>query len=193
MKAIVVDQIREMAEEGQIPVLGFDPTSEMACERPDHRPEDLLPGARRLICFGLPVPRGVYRTPGYTLETVWRPQNLSCHRLDTQSMWVAALREENGARAGRYPEIDEPDCPLGCCTCADACPVEAILIEERRVRIMSCLGHTAHKPQMLRFFLLSKLRPGSAAQYVSIRPFDEHTFHVCSECAALYPSGEGEF
>jgi hypothetical protein len=27
---------------------------------------------------------------------------------------------------------------------------------------------------------------------MNLRAFDEHTFHVCSECVALCPYGEGE-
>jgi hypothetical protein len=64
-----------------------------------------------------------------------------------------------------------------------------------KVRIMTCLGHTARTPQMskFRFFMLSKLRPESAARFMNLRAFDEHTFHVCSECVALCPYGEGTF
>jgi epoxyqueuosine reductase QueG len=252
---MIVERIRAMAEEERIPVLGFASASEMAGERPGHRPEDLLPGAQSLICFGLPVPQGVYRTPTYTLETVWRSQNLNYRRLDTLSMRIAALLEENGERAvpiygcqpmgvngrgqvegylnqiemarvtgigvvgkngllihsrygarlmlggvvttadlprERYPEIDEPGCPPDCRICADACPVQAISIEKKRVRIMTCLGLTSRTPQMskLLFFLLSKSRPEAAARYMILRAFDEHTFHVCSECVALCPYGE---
>lgn len=252
---MIVDQIREMAEEEQIPVLGFGPASEMAREQPGHRPDDLLPGTQSLICFGLPVPQGAYQMPTYTLETVWRSQNLNYRRLDTLSMRIAALLEETGARAvpvygclpmgvndrgqvvgylnqiqmgratgigvigkngllihsrygsrlmlggvvttaalpkRRYPEIDEPGCPPDCRICADVCPVQAISIEKKRVRIMTCLGHTSRTPQMskLWFFLLSKVRPESAARYMSLRAFDEHTFHVCSACVALCPYGE---
>jgi len=60
---------------------------------------------------------------------------------------------------------------------------------------MTCLSHTSRTPQMskLRFFILSKLRPESAARFMNLRAFDEHTFHVCSKCVALCPYGEGAF
>jgi epoxyqueuosine reductase len=252
---MIVDRIPELAQEEHIPVFGFGPASAMAGEQAGHRPEDLLPGAQSLICFGLPVPRGVYRTPTYTQETVWRSQNLYYRRLDSLSMRIASLLEQHGACAvpiygcqpmgvndggqvegylnqiqmgrvtgmgvvgkngllihsqhgarlmlggvvtsadlleGRYPEIEEPVCPPDCRTCADACPVNAISVEERRVQIMTCLSHTARTPQMSRlwFFVLSKLRPESAGRYMCLRAFDEHTFHVCSECVAHCPYGD---
>ena len=253
---MIVDEILKIAAQESVPVLGFGPASGMANERPGHRPEDLLPGAQALVCFGLPVPQSVYRTPTHTPETVWRSQNLNYRRLDTLSMQIAALLEENGARAvpvygcmpmgvnkggqvvgylnqiqiGRVtgigvigkngllihsqygarlmlgsvvttahlparcnPEIDEPGCPPDCRICADACPVKAISVDEKRVRIMTCLSHTSRTPQMSRlwFFNLSKLQPETAARFMNLRAFDEHTFHVCSRCVALCPYGEG--
>jgi epoxyqueuosine reductase QueG len=95
----IVEEIRNIAEGENVPVLGIGPASKMANEPPGHRPADLLPGARSLICFGMPVPRQVYRMPAYGLETVWRSQNLYYRRLDTLSIRLAALLEESGAQA----------------------------------------------------------------------------------------------
>ena len=96
---MVIDEIRKIAEGEDIPVIGISPTSKMANELPGHRPDDFLPGAQSLICFGIPVPRGVYQIPTHGLETVWRSQNLHYRRLDTLSIRFAALLEENGERA----------------------------------------------------------------------------------------------
>jgi hypothetical protein len=61
------------------------------------------------------------------------------------------------------------------------------------IRIMTCLGHTSRTPQMskLWFFILSKFRPESAARFMNLGAFDEHTFHVCSKCVVLCPYREG--
>ncbi|MBN2386769.1 MAG: hypothetical protein JXB85_07085 [Anaerolineales bacterium] len=96
---MISDLLHGIAMEENIPVLGFGPASAMADERPGHRPDDLLPGAQSLVCFGLPVPRGVYQMPAYGLETTWRSQNLHYRRLDTLSLRFTALLEESGAKA----------------------------------------------------------------------------------------------
>jgi epoxyqueuosine reductase len=251
---MIIDEIREIAMDENVAVWGIGPASEMADELPGHRPEDLLPDAQSLICFGIPVPSRVYQMPNYMFETIWRSQNLNYRRLDTLSMRFAALLEESGAQAvpiygclpmgvndkgevvgylnqirmgevtgigviGKnglllhsqfgsrlmlggvlttarlpemhYPEIEEPGCPPDCRICVDACPVNAISGEEKRVHIMRCLGYTSRTPLLpkFRFWVLSKFRPEAAARLMNLTAFDEHTFHICSRCVALCPYG----
>ena len=251
---MLADQIRQIVQDEDIPVWGIGPASKMANELPGHRPQDLLPGTHSLICFGIPVPRGVYQMPTYGLETAWRSQNLHYRWLDTLSTRFAALLEENGTRAVpiygcmplgmsekgtvvgylnqirmgevtgigvigkngllvnsrfgsrlmlggvlttaelpevRYADTDEPGCPLNCRICADACPVKAIMPDQKRVKIMRCLGYTARTPLMSksRFLFLKAFNPQTAARYMNLKAFDEHTFHICSKCVALCPYG----
>jgi epoxyqueuosine reductase QueG len=91
----------------------------------------------------------------------------------------------------RLPEAAEPGCPLECRICAQACPVGAILADEKQVRIMRCLRYTARTPFMSKawFVLLRVFNVRAAARYMNLRSFDEHTFHVCSKCVALCPYG----
>jgi epoxyqueuosine reductase QueG len=248
------EEIRKIAEDENIPVLGIGRASKMANENPGYRPEDLLPGAQSLICYGIPIPYGAYRMPTYTAEMIWRSQNLYYRRLDTLSIRFAALLEESGVRAVpiygcfpmginnkgdvagylnqirmgevtgigiigkngllihsrygarlmlggvvttaflpemRYPNTEESGCPPDCRICVDACPVKAISIEKKRVNIMRCLGYTSRTPFMpkLKFLILRAFRPTSAARSMNLMAFDEHTFHVCSQCVALCPYG----
>jgi len=96
---MIADQIRRIAENENVSVFGIGAASKMADEQPGHRPNDLLPGAQSLICFGIPVPHNIYRMPTYGLETAWRSQNLFYRCLDTLSIRFASLLEENGAAA----------------------------------------------------------------------------------------------
>lgn len=251
---MTLERIASLLSDENIPVWGVAPASRMAHESPGHRPQDLLPEARCLICFALPVPRAVYETPLHMTEMVWRSQNLYYRRLDTISLQVAAILEESGERAlptwgcmpqgvsdrgevigifnqirmgevtgigaigrngllvhsrygsrlmlggvittasltiCRHPDTDEPGCPQECRLCVDACPVHAISLTKRRVNVMRCLAHTSRTPFMSRagFFIRSRLRPDSAARMMNLRAFDDHTFHVCSQCVALCPLG----
>ena len=71
----------------------------MEDERPGYRPSDLLPGARSLIGFGIPVPRGIFSQRRHLAESNWRTQNLYYRKLDTLSLRLAVRMEEDGARA----------------------------------------------------------------------------------------------
>jgi epoxyqueuosine reductase QueG len=92
----------------------------------------------------------------------------------------------------RHPDVDQPGCPPGCRICVEACPVKAISPEEKRVKIMRCLGYTARTPLMsrLKFAILRAYRRESAARLMNLTAFDEHTFHICSRCVALCPYGD---
>lgn len=251
----MIDQIQKIAREENVSVLGFGPASKMANEPPGHRPTDFLPGAQSLVCFGIPVPRGVYSASAYGLETTWRAQNLLYRQLDTLSMRFAALLEQSGARAlptfgcmpldmnekgvvvgylnqirmgevtgigviGKnglllhsrygsrlmlggvvtsaalpemsYPGDEEPGCPPDCRICVEACPVNAIMPDRKQVKIMRCLSYTARTPFMSRtkFVFLRAFKRQAAARFMSLKAFDEHTFHVCSRCVALCPYGD---
>jgi epoxyqueuosine reductase QueG len=251
---MIVDEIRRIAEAEGVAVLGFGPASEMADEPAGYRPEDVLPGAKGLICFGAPLPRAVYQTPANTPEVICRSQSHNYRRLDMLSIRFAALLEEHGEQAlpiygcaplginvrgdvtgylnqirmgvvagvgviGRngllinarygarlmlgavvttaalpraaYPAGDEPGCPPDCRICVDACPVKAISVEQRRVRVMRCLGYTSRTPLMSKpwFVLLRAVRPAAAARLMNQAALDEHILHVCSRCVTLCPYG----
>lgn len=254
---MVVDEIQTIFKDEHVPVWGISYASKMANEPAGYRSDDLLLGARSLICFGIPVPRGVYHAPIHAEETIWRSQNLYYRRLDTLSIRIATILEESGESAiptygcmplgmnskgvvdgyfnqirmgevtgmgfigknglllhpqygarlmlggvistAELPEIRHPDtkqlsCPTECRICAEVCPVNAIMVDKKQVKIMRCLSYTSRTPLMSRIKLLALrlFNPQAAARYMSLTSFDELTFHVCSRCVALCPYGDSK-
>ncbi len=96
---MITENIQKIAASENFAALGFAPASEMAGAPAGHRPEDLLPGARGLISFAVPLPRAVYRTPVHAEEMVCRSQSLLYRRLDSAAVRIAALLEEEGEQA----------------------------------------------------------------------------------------------
>jgi epoxyqueuosine reductase QueG len=250
---MIVNKIIDLAKAEKIEVFGICNASKMADERVDFRPQDFLPGVKSLICFGIPIPRDIYRSPLYSSEMVWRSQNLLYRRLDTLSLVFSSTIENSGEHAlpifgcmpmginkrnsvvgyinqirmaevtgigvkGKnglvihshygsrlmlggvlttaslpelhYPDCDETGCPSDCNICSEACPVNAIIPGQKQVKAMRCLNHAAKTPAMSRLkflFLLMRRNKASAARYMSLTAFDEHTFHICSKCVSLCP------
>jgi epoxyqueuosine reductase len=95
----VLDEIAGVLSRAEVAVWGTAPSEPMEGERPGHRPSDLVAGARSLVCFGVPVPRGVFEQREYAVETNWRAQNLRYRQLDELSLRVASLLEDQGEAA----------------------------------------------------------------------------------------------
>lgn len=98
MSAIEHDVATALKDEG-VGLWGIGPSELMEDERPGYRPSDLVSGARSLLCFGIPVPRGVFEQQRHVVETNWRVQNLYYRKLDGLSVRLAARLEEEGERA----------------------------------------------------------------------------------------------
>jgi epoxyqueuosine reductase QueG len=96
---MITEDILKVAESENLAALGFAPASALDGEPSGYRPGDLLPGARGLISFALPVPRAVYRMPAHSADMVCRSQSLLYRRLDSIAVRIAALLEAQGERA----------------------------------------------------------------------------------------------
>jgi len=238
----------------QITVFGTDSTEKLSDISQNQSADRLLKGAKSFICFARVVPAAVYNTEKYSLETIWRSQNLLYRKLDTDALELAALLEESGysalpnfgccpmdinknrdvegyinqlilgeisgigfigknrllinsaygprmmlgsvitdAEIGKYCSIEPQNgkCPPDCTKCIDICPVKALDKSGMKIDIMKCLFHTACVPFLpkIRFLLLRKFLPKSAARLLNTRTFDEHTFHICSRCISICPIG----
>ncbi len=95
----VMNDIADILTRDGVRLWGTGPSDTMEDERPGYRPSDLVPGARSLVCFGIPVPRGVFDQKRHAVDGISRIQSLYYRKLDSLSIRLAARLEEEGERA----------------------------------------------------------------------------------------------
>lgn len=76
-----------------ITIYGTAPASMLDNEPQGRRPADLLAGARSMVCFALPVARGMYQAGPRTNKLYWRQACLYYRHLDILASQLAALLE----------------------------------------------------------------------------------------------------
>lgn len=92
-------QLKALFRENNIRVFGFASASSLETEPSGSRPADLLPGAETLICLGLPVPRGIFKSGEKALRLYWRTANIYYRQIDALLLRAAGLLEETGETA----------------------------------------------------------------------------------------------
>lgn len=96
---MIHEKILEIAKQENLAVIGIGPVATLANEPAGYRPEDLLPDARSMICFGIPVPNAVYQAPIHAPDFISRTQGQHYRRLDDLALRFSILLEENGEQA----------------------------------------------------------------------------------------------
>lgn len=82
-----------------IEIFGTAPVTALESEPSGYRPSDLLLGAQTMICMGLPVPRGLFRSGEKALRLYWRTANIYYRRIDGILLQAANLLEDSGGTA----------------------------------------------------------------------------------------------
>ncbi len=79
-----------------INVFGIAPASSLATEPSGCRPSDLLPGARSILCMGMPFPKGIFKCVGRAEQMYWRAAAVYYRHIDAILMQTASMIEEQG-------------------------------------------------------------------------------------------------
>ena len=95
MTAVLKD-IERVLSLARVPVFGAAPAVMLENGAPGYRPTDLLPGAQSVLCFGAPMPQGMYRCATKPIEMYWRALPMCFRAADDLSLQVAAVIEEAG-------------------------------------------------------------------------------------------------
>lgn len=78
------------------PVVGISPASRLPSVPVDFSPQHILHPARSVICYGLPIPRGILHAENHSLALYWRYCNMVYRALDTCANRLCLFLEEQG-------------------------------------------------------------------------------------------------
>ncbi len=95
----VLEQIKEISARHDIPVFGSAEAARLETAPPGHRPSDLLPAAKSVVCLGAPFPRGVFACGDRANQTYWRAAAIYYRHFDAIILQIARIIEQTGAIA----------------------------------------------------------------------------------------------
>jgi len=90
-----------------IPIMGIAAICNISSVPEDFSPPDIVKGTKSIICYGVPIPKGIIYADGNDLSLYWRYCNMLYRMLDTASNKLSLILEEKGYLAspiyGCYP------------------------------------------------------------------------------------------
>ncbi|MGO9117309.1 MAG: hypothetical protein ACLQPD_06810 [Desulfomonilaceae bacterium] len=95
----ITEKIEAFFLANNINVFGTAPASYLETESSGYRPSDVLPGARSILCLGMPVPRGIFKCVGKAEQMYWRSAAIYYRHIDAMLIQAAVIIEEQGDTA----------------------------------------------------------------------------------------------
>ena len=92
-------EIKDFLAQRGIPLVGISGISPLPSVPEDFSPQCLLKAAKSVICYGVPIPKGVVYADSHALELYWRYCNMLYRSLDTATNQLCLMLEEHGQMA----------------------------------------------------------------------------------------------
>jgi epoxyqueuosine reductase len=92
----IIEGLKKLFAQNNIPVFGIDKASSLENEPSGYRPSDMLDSAKSILCLGIPVPKGIFKSEERSGWMYWRAANIYYRNIDTVLMRAASIIEEKG-------------------------------------------------------------------------------------------------
>lgn len=89
----IVEALKSLFQQSGIPVFGIAESKFLESEPEGCRPSDMLSSALSIICFGIPIPKGVFIDQKRVNKNYWRMANIYYHQIDVISSQAAVIIE----------------------------------------------------------------------------------------------------
>ena len=95
----IIEELKRLFTQNNIPVFGIAKASSLENEPSGYRPSDMLDSAKSILCFGIPIPKGIFKSGESSAWMYWRAANLYSRNIDMVLMQIARIIEERGETA----------------------------------------------------------------------------------------------
>jgi epoxyqueuosine reductase QueG len=95
----IFEEMTNLFARNNIPIFGITSAKSLENEPSGYRPSDMLASAQSVLCFGIPVPKGIFKSQGRSEWMYWRAANIYYRNIDMVLMQVARIIEERGEMA----------------------------------------------------------------------------------------------
>jgi len=93
---MIIEELKKLFAQNNIPVFGIDKASSLENEPSGYRPLDMLDSAKSILCFGIPVPKGIFKCQGRSESMYWRAASIYYRNIDAVLMQACSIIEEKG-------------------------------------------------------------------------------------------------
>ncbi len=92
----IIEELKKLFAQNNIPVFGIDKASSLENEPSGYRPSDMLDSAKSILCFGIPVPKGIFKCQGRSESMYWRAASIYYRNIDAVLMRACSIIDEKG-------------------------------------------------------------------------------------------------
>ena len=95
----IVGELKSLFQQNSIPVFGIAESELLENEPEGYKPSDMLSSALSMLCFGIPVPRGVFLDKKRVNKNYWRMASIYYNKIDVISSQAAVIIENKNETA----------------------------------------------------------------------------------------------
>ena len=95
----IIEELAGLFTLNNIPVFGIASASLLQDEPSGYRPHDMLASAKSILCLGIPVPKGIFKSEERSQWMYWRAANIYYRNIDAVLMRAASIIEGEGEAA----------------------------------------------------------------------------------------------
>ena len=92
----ITEELKKLFTQNNIPVFGIAKASDLENEPSGYKPSNMLDSAKSILCFGIPVPKGIFKSEERSEWMYWRAASIYYRNIDAVLMRACSIIEEIG-------------------------------------------------------------------------------------------------